>query len=525
MASRTLTRYDAVIVGSGFAGSILARILRRQGRRVLLVEKGRHPRFAIGESTTPLANFALERLAARYGLEDLRHLSTWGRWRARLPRLRCGLKRGFTFYRHERGEPYRNSAANEARLLVAASPSEAVADTHWLRSDVDRHLVESAVAEGVDYLDETVLENVEFGSRVRLGGRRRGAAVRIAADVVVDGTGRDGFLAGTPAAGLAPALDRVPIRSALVFSHFDGAGSFVDAARRAGAAMTPGPYADEKAAVHHLLGGGWMYVLPFDHGPVSAGVILEGGAGDRPADEIWREILAAYPTLGAQFAGARPLRPLRSVERMQHRLDRAAGEGFFLLPHTFAFFEPLFSTGIAWSLAAVERLAILFEGGYGDAEAYGELLAAEADRIGQLVESAYLAMDDFELFTAVSHLYFVTVSFTELRQRLLDDGGLPFAWQGFLGVGDPFFDALFRDVRERLRGLPPAGVSAFAEWLAGRLAPRNVAGLADPARRNLYPVDLDVLVERSSLLGLTHSEVRALLPRLRGDEAGSIGIS
>jgi FADH2 O2-dependent halogenase len=513
-----LPHYDVAIVGSGFAGSILARVLRRQGRRVLLVEKGRHPRFAIGESTTPLANLALERLASRYGLADLGHLAAWGRWRTHLPHLGRGLKRGFTFYRHERGRPYRNSAANEARLLVAASPSDAVADTHWLRADVDRHLVERAVEEGVDYLDETELEEVELGSRVRLAGRRRGERVRASAEWLVDGSGPGGLLARSAAAGLAPALDRVPIRSGLVYSHFDGAASFVDLARRAGAAMEPGPYPDEKAAVHHLLDGvGWMYVLPFDHGPVSAGVVLFGEPEYRGADEIWREVLAAYPTLGAQLGGARPLRPLTFVGRLQHRLSRAAGERFFLLPHTFAFYEPLFSTGMAWSLLAVERLAGLFEGRYGDAAAYGDLLAAEADRIGHLVETAYRAMDDFELFTAASHLYFVTVSVTELRQRLFDEEERPFAWQGFLGTGDPFFDELFRDVRERLAVLPRSDVPAFTEWLAGRLAPRNVVGLADPARRNLYPVDLDVLVDRASLLGLSCSELRLRLPRLRGE--------
>src|SRR5437870_5781735 len=47
------------IVGSGFAGSLLARILAVQGHGVALLERGTHPRFAIGESSTPLANLTL----------------------------------------------------------------------------------------------------------------------------------------------------------------------------------------------------------------------------------------------------------------------------------------------------------------------------------------------------------------------------------------------------------------------------------------------------------------------------------
>ena len=34
----------------------------------MLIERGRHPRFAIGESSTPLANLLLEELADRYDL-------------------------------------------------------------------------------------------------------------------------------------------------------------------------------------------------------------------------------------------------------------------------------------------------------------------------------------------------------------------------------------------------------------------------------------------------------------------------
>src|SRR5436309_12571495 len=108
------------IVGSGFAGSILARILQGQGHRVLLLDRGRHPRFALGESSTPLAALCLERLAARYGLEDLHDLAAYGRWRQRLPELRRGLKRGFTLYSHQPGKPFSNGPANEHRLLVAA---------------------------------------------------------------------------------------------------------------------------------------------------------------------------------------------------------------------------------------------------------------------------------------------------------------------------------------------------------------------------------------------------------------------
>ena len=83
---------DVAIVGSGFAGSLLARILATIGYDVVLLERGRHPRFAIGESSTPMAHLTLERLGARYGLDDCRDLATHGRWLARRPELFCEKK-------------------------------------------------------------------------------------------------------------------------------------------------------------------------------------------------------------------------------------------------------------------------------------------------------------------------------------------------------------------------------------------------------------------------------------------------
>ncbi|MFQ5691013.1 MAG: NAD(P)/FAD-dependent oxidoreductase, partial [Gemmatimonadota bacterium] len=171
------------VVGSGFAGSLLARILNRQGHRVHLLERARHPRFALGESSTPLTALCLERLAAHYGLEDLSWLAEYGRWERHPGGLRHGLKRGFTFYAHTPGEPYRNGPRNENRLLVAASPSDEVADGHWLRADVDAYMVERAAAEGVEYLDGVELAGVERrDDGFRLTGTRAGDAGTRAGD-------------------------------------------------------------------------------------------------------------------------------------------------------------------------------------------------------------------------------------------------------------------------------------------------------------------------------------------------------
>jgi tetracycline 7-halogenase / FADH2 O2-dependent halogenase len=169
---------DVAVVGSGFGGSLAALALRRRGRSVALLERGRHPRFAIGESSTPLANLLVEELADRYSLPRVRALSKWGTWQRAHPRVACGLKRGFSFFAHP--------GAGQRPLLVAASPHDEVGDTHWYRPDVDHFLVREAEAAGALYLDETALESVRVDDdRTALEGRRRGRRLRVDARFVI----------------------------------------------------------------------------------------------------------------------------------------------------------------------------------------------------------------------------------------------------------------------------------------------------------------------------------------------------
>ena len=523
---------EVAIVGSGFAGSLLARVLAVLGYDVVLLERGTHPRFAIGESSTPLANLSLERLGIRYGLDDCYQLAAHGRWLAHFPDLGRGLKRGFTFYRHHPDQPLANRGFDSERLLVAASPQDSLSDTHWLRADVDQHFVKQAIPAGVDYRDRANLTSADVTSdSVQLEGSRNCVTFKLRANFVIDASGPGGFLARQ--LSIPSGLEQTETRAAIVFSHFDGVHLMRDTAP----GMPEGPYPDDWAAVHHLIDEGWMYSLRFDDGVTSAGFLLtpRGVASlnlpDVPdAASIWCALLQRYPTLHRAFGDAKPLIPLAFQPVIQHRLTRAAGERWALMPHAYAFVDPLFSTGIAWSLRAVERLALAFEAAASDHRVpdkdvltrYATALAEEADQIDLVVAGAYEGMAHFDLFAAHAMLYFGTVSFAEISQRLAPDESA--AWKGFLGVGDSVLGPLPRESLRRLRQITQrrgeAGTSAdrraFAEWVTQAIAQRNIAGLAQPERRNLYPVDFDALIERHALLGMSRDQILEALPRLRG---------
>src|SRR5215468_473791 len=57
-------KYDAIVIGGGPSGSTVAARLAQRGRRVLLLEKERFPRFHIGESLLPCAMPLIEELGA-----------------------------------------------------------------------------------------------------------------------------------------------------------------------------------------------------------------------------------------------------------------------------------------------------------------------------------------------------------------------------------------------------------------------------------------------------------------------------
>lgn len=509
---------DVAVIGSGFAGSILAMIAARLGYRVALIERGRHPRFAIGESSSPLAGILLEQLAARYDLPRLAPLASFGAWQRAYPHVTCGLKRGFTYYAHEAGRPFRRAPDRSTQLLVAASPNAEVADTHWLRADVDAFLAGEAEALGVVYLDEVTLDALDWGvgGEAELAGVRHGRAVRVRARWCLDATGPRGFLSRALQIGDAP-FEGYP-RTQALFSHFAGVarcGEMPDYAD----ASTDGapPYPPDDAALHHVFEGGWMWVLRFGNGVTSAGVaVTDALAKDlRLADgaPAWNRLLARFPSVAAQFAAARPLRPFAWMPSLSYQARRAAGPGWAMLPSAAAFVDPLFSTGFPLTLLGVERLARRLETGprfFGQANAaadaaYDATTLAEARHTARFVAGCYAAFPRFSDFAAYSMFYFAAASYAELARRL----DAPMRPSQFLCADrGPFAAATLALSPAHDRA--PRGAD-LARQVAAAVEELNIAGLCDPAKRNWYAADLADPVREASRLGVTPDAVRSCL--------------
>jgi tetracycline 7-halogenase / FADH2 O2-dependent halogenase len=489
--------YDIAVVGSGFAGSLLAMIARRLGKSVVLLERTRHPRFAIGESTTPLSNLLLEELANRYDLPNLLPLCKWGTWQKAYPHLACGLKRGFTFYHHRPGcNPRR-----EDQLLVAASPHDTISDTHWYRADVDAFFVGEAQKTGVDYFDEVRIRTAREQYRgLRLEATRHDQPLTIDARFVVDASGPRGFLHRAFALPEVP-LPNLPPTEGL-YTHFTNVRRLDE--------LTPSeettPYPVDDAAVHHVFDGGWIWVLRFANGITSAGVAANFGLTDgAPA---WQRLLDRFPAIREQFASAEPIMPFVHAPRLTFRSGVVAGRRWALLPSAAGFVDPLLSTGFPLTLLGVARLADIIERGGDSLTSYARRTEAELLATARLVGALYATMANFSVFVSLSLLYFAAASFSETARRL----GKPHLASSFLLEDNPAFrmqPLLDRACTVRTE----AEARALNDDICRFIEPFNVAGLGDANRRNWYPADAEDMLRAAPKLGADREEVSRILDR------------
>jgi tetracycline 7-halogenase / FADH2 O2-dependent halogenase len=499
-----IAEYDIVVVGSGFAGSLIAMIARRAGRSVLLLEKGRHPRFAIGESSTPLSNLLLEELAARYDLPRLKPLTKWGTWQQSYPELSCGLKRGFSFYHHA---PDADIFDRERQLLVAASPCDAISDTHWYRADFDEFFVREAQERGVDYLDQVALSQMhESPEGVAVEGERFGEAVQFRCRFLIDATGPRGFV--HRALGLREAVFPEYPHTQALYTHFSGVARFADAVEEP-------PYAVDDAALHHVFDGGWIWVLRFNNGLTSAGV-----AGQLRLEEgkaAWERLLDCLPSVKEQFAGARAELPFVHAKRLSFLSESVAGRRWAMLPSAAAFVDPLLSTGFPLTLLGVARLAEIIAEEWESPrfarriESYAAQTRDEAVAAARLIGALYATMHNFPLFTSISMLYFAAASFAETARRL----GKHHLASSFLLCKDPVFGPAcvrFCEQAMRVRNEPESSQLRLA--IRAAIEPFDVAGLCETQRRNWFPVDPNDLLRAAAKLGATQDEVKHLIESL-----------
>ncbi len=339
--------YDVVIIGAGPGGSTLGMRLARAGMSVLTIERQAFPRFRIGESLTAIAGDQLRDL----GLAD------------EMERLRFPNKSGVMVVGRE---------AKSEFFVQVLSPTWQVS-----RAEFDQMLLRKAIAAGVEHHFGTVRQVEHEGGRpVAVVYTPEGMnaksdhEVRVQARFVVDASGHSAVLSRLGIAGKR----KVDIfdRQVAVFSHFQNV-------ERDPGAMGDNTFIFYGERFH------WSWFIPISHDTVSIGVVVPS---DRYKEYGGAHGLLAWgldtlnPDLKRRVERGVKVEPVRFIHNYSYRVEPFAGDHWLCVGDAHRFTDPIFSFGVAMSMAEAEKAAHVIghtlEGG--DWRAAAEDYAAYSNR-------------------------------------------------------------------------------------------------------------------------------------------------
>lgn len=412
--------FDVAILGSGIAGSMMAAILARHGKKVLMVDQGEHPRFALGESTVPHTSMMMRIIADRYDVPEIKHCADFNNIQKHVTRS-CGIKRNFGFVYHREGRPQIPREATQS--IIAEYPHGP--ESHLFRQDIDAYLHNIAIRYGAVSLQKTKVEGIDIdGGGVRLGTT---AGEELRARFLIDAAGYRSPLAER--FGLREKPTRLKTHSRSLFTHMVAVRPYDECVEPRGAHGMPRLWS--QGTLHHIFDGGWMWIIPFDNhdeamNPLcSVGLNLDSRLypknGQAPEQEF-ADFLERYPSIAVQFGSSSAVRDWVSSERIQYSSSRNIGDRFLLMSHASGAIDALFSRGLANTSEIVSATAGPLLKALDDDdfsldrfEFVDRLQQAQLDHNDKLVGSSYTAFKDFELWNAWYRVWVIGAFYGWLR--------------------------------------------------------------------------------------------------------------
>ena len=309
--------FDVAIIGGGPAGSSAGTLLAKAGRRVVIFEKEKFPRFSVGESTLPAVLNTLERMGVKEKIDNGGFLIKYGGEIVSA----CGQRVRFYF---------RNG-------FKAKRPTA----YQVLRSEFDKILLDHAAETGCDVRQQTPVNAFEIDDDgVTLSSGHGGQVVR--AKYVIDCSGRNCLI------GNRFQLKR-PIPNLRKFSLY----AYYDDVRR-----EDGPDGTLTRMVRTK--DSWFWMIPLRGKTTSIGVVMDTekfrGLKMNP-EEALAHCIAEQPVVNESMENARRVTKVYATGDFSYRNKQLFGDRWLLAGDAAGFIDPVFSSGVYLALLSGEQAA------------------------------------------------------------------------------------------------------------------------------------------------------------------------
>ncbi len=309
---------DVVIVGGGPAGCAAACVLAEQGRKVVVLEREKFPRYHVGESMIPFTYPPLERIGFISRLKESAFVKKFS-----VQFVAPSGKASQPFYFFNRYD----------RETIAQS---------WqvLRSEFDQMLMDHTRTKGADVREEhEAVELLRDGSR-HVGVRARNAAgepVEFHAPITIDASGREAMAATRNAWRRGdPKLNKVA-----VWTYYEGSkrDEGID---------------EGQTTVAFIPNKGWFWHIPQHNNRVSVGVVADGKYlardGFKDPKAIFDREVPENRWIADRLATGRCTGEFWLTAEYTFRSEYSAADGLVLVGDAYGFLDPVFSSGLMLAL-------------------------------------------------------------------------------------------------------------------------------------------------------------------------------